>query len=405
MDPNACGSDHRPSSGSATSAPSSEVNPLNRFDRMIPHALAFVKEAKARGRMIAGIFCEYTPREIFYAAGMVPVCMCGGQEATIAEAEKELPANLCPLIKSSYGHALLRSNPFLEMADLLAAETTCDGKKKMYELLGRARPVFVLELPQKPDESAAFVHWLREIESLKRRVEELTGNTITSENLAAAIARLNEERRLRREIAYLAAEDPPLLSGGEILNLKSIVSLIPADLDAYREVIAWARRRPSPYAGRPRLLLTGVPHPHGAEKVMKVIEQAGGVVVAQENCTGLKPIRDDMPLNGNPLESLARYYFDMPCSCLTPNRGRIELLGRLIHDFRPWGIIDLAWQACHTYNLESTLIRQAARERWNLPYLKLETDYSPSDTAHLRVRVEAFLELCVSSRKYASSRI
>jgi benzoyl-CoA reductase/2-hydroxyglutaryl-CoA dehydratase subunit BcrC/BadD/HgdB len=379
----ACGSAHPAANG-----------PFKRFKEMIPNALAFVKDAKAKGQKVARIFCEYTPRELFFAAGVIPVCMCGGQESTIAEAEKDLPNNLCPLIKSSYGHALKKSNPFLEMADLLVAETTCDGKKKMYELLGRTRPMYVLELPQKPDESIAFAHWLEEIRMLKARIEELAGRQIGEPCLRQAIERMNQERDLRRELSYLAASNPPLISGNEVLLAKSIVSLIPCDLAAYRILIEEIKQRPSPYAGRPRILLTGVPNPHGAEKVMEIIESAGGAVVAQENCSGVKPIMDNISLEGDLLENLARKYFDLPCSCMTPNPGRIDLLDRLIDDFKPDGVVDLVWQACHTYNIESQLIRERARSTWNLPFLKLETDYSPSDKAQLSVRIEAFLELC-----------
>ena len=78
---------------------------------------------------------------------------CGGSAKTIPAAEQHLPANLCPLIKSTYGYHVLRSNPFLEMADLVVGETTCDGKKKMYELMAESRPMYVLELPHKADDA------------------------------------------------------------------------------------------------------------------------------------------------------------------------------------------------------------------------------------------------------------
>ncbi len=376
-----------------SSSPSSN-GLFKRFQEMIPNALSFVKEAKAKGRKIAGIFCEYTPRELFFAADVLPICMCGGQESTISEAEKDLPSNLCPLIKSSYGHSLLHSNPFLEMADLLVAETTCDGKKKMYELLGRTKPIYILELPQKPNEEIAFSHWLQEIRMLKTRIEELAGRKIGETCLRQAIENMNRERDLRRKIAYLAAQNPPLISGNEILMIKSILSLIPCDMAAYQNILEMIPKRPSPYSGRPRILLTGVPNPHGAEKVMEIIENAGGVVVAKENCTGLKPIMDNVSLEGDLLDNIARKYFELPCSCMTPNKRRFDLLDRLIHDFRPHGIVDLIWQACHTYNIESYEVRQKTQTLWNLPFLQLETDFSPSDRAQLKVRVEAFLELC-----------
>lgn len=385
--------------GSDCSGAGSGLGPMKRFADMISNALAYAKEAKANGKKIAGIFCEYTPRELFYAAGIVPVCMCGGQESTIAESEKELPSGTCPLIKSSYGHALLKSNPFLEMADLLVAETTCDGKKKMYELLSQSRAVHVMELPQKPDNETAFAHWFNELKLLKKRLEELVGHPIGDACLLKAIERMNEERDLRRELAYLAAGNPPLLSGNEILDAKSLISLIPCDLAAYKSILSWARERAPQRANRPRILLTGVPQPHGAEKVMKLIEETGAAVVAQENCTGLKPIMDNIPTDGDPLENIARKYFNIPCACMTPNPGRIELLEKLIADFKPDGIIDVVWQGCQIFDIESGQIRKHAQNGWNLPYLKIVTDYSPSDRAQLAVRVEAFLELCQAKRK------
>ncbi len=388
------GCSHPKNTCQTASGATMRAEPLDLFREMIPNTLAAVKEAKANGKKIAGIFCEYTPRELFFAADVLPVCMCGGQESTIAEAEKELPANLCPLIKSSYGHALLKGNPLMEMADLFVAETTCDGKKKMYELLGRERAVHVMELPQKPDEDAAFRHWLEEIDLLKTTLEELSGNLIDRESLLDAVLRMNEERALRRSVVYLAAQNPPSLSGSEILLAKSSLSLQPSDLAAYREIVDWAHERPSPYTDRLRVLLTGVPTPHGAEKVIDILENSNAVVVAQENCTGLKPIAEDVSTEGDLLENLARKYLAIPCSCMTPNTGRTELLTRLIDDFRPNGIVELIWQGCHTFDVESERIRRQAETLWKIPYLKLVTDYSPSDEAQLRVRVEAFLEIC-----------
>jgi benzoyl-CoA reductase/2-hydroxyglutaryl-CoA dehydratase subunit BcrC/BadD/HgdB len=130
--------------------------PYAWFDRMIEHCHEYAKAEKAAGRPVVGIMCEYTPRELIMAAGAVPVCLCGGSAKTIPDAEQHLPANLCPLIKSTYGYHVQRSNPFLEMADLVVGETTCDGKKKMYELMAESRPMYVLELPHKSGDADAL---------------------------------------------------------------------------------------------------------------------------------------------------------------------------------------------------------------------------------------------------------
>ena len=140
------------------------------FDGMIDHCLDYAQAAKTAGRPVVGILCEYTPRELILAAGAVPVCLCGGAVETIFPAEEDLPSNLCPLIKSTYGYHVLKANPFLEMADLVVAETTCDGKKKMYELMAQSRPMFVLELPQKSDDPDAMRHWISQIRRLRAGV-------------------------------------------------------------------------------------------------------------------------------------------------------------------------------------------------------------------------------------------
>ncbi len=365
---------------------------------MIDNCLEFARKERESGKKIVGILCEYTPRELIMAAGGVPVCLCGGEAATIPPAEEHLPSNLCPLIKSTYGYFVEKSNPFLEMADLVVAETTCDGKKKMYELMAESMPLYVLELPQKEDDEDALKHWLAEMGKLKQELESRFGVEITDEKIRSAVVVMNRERALRRELAELMKENPPPLTGRELLDLKSIISGIPADFEQYEKAIElFKNRKTDPaHSSRVRVLLTGVPLAHGAERVMDIIESSGGIVVCQENCTGLKPIIEDVDIaaaeEGDPLRALAEKYFRLPCSVMTRNEKRLDLLKRLAAGYRPECVIELVWQACLTYDVESYRIKRLAEEELAVPYLRIETDYSPSDSARIAVRVEALFE-------------
>jgi benzoyl-CoA reductase/2-hydroxyglutaryl-CoA dehydratase subunit BcrC/BadD/HgdB len=364
---------------------------------MVTNCLGYAKKAKKEGKPIVGIFCEYTPRELIIAAGAVPVCMCGGSSETIPAAEEELPSNLCPLIKSSYGFAKLKWNPFLEMADLLIAETTCDGKKKMYELLSRKKEMYVLEMTQKPDDRESFKHWKEEIVKMKKFLEKKFKVSITDKKLRQAINTMNRERKLRKELAELAAGQPPLISGFNVLLAKSLISGIPKDFKMYESLIGavkkQAKRSGEKYAGLTRVLLTGVPMPHEAEKVMNIIEESGGTVVAQETCTGLKPLDELVCEKKSPVDAIAEKYFHLPCSCMTPNKRRFDLLDSLVEKYAPQAVVELIWQACHTYNIEAFMVQGHIEKKHKLPYLKLETDYSPSDSARLKVRIQALLEI------------
>ena len=389
--------------GAATGGGKADQCPLTWFGEMIGNCLAYAEAAKAAGQPVVGIMCEFTPRELILAAGAVPVCLCGGSQETIPPAEEHLPANLCPLIKSTYGYHLTGANPFLEMADLIVAETTCDGKKKMYELMGQSRPMYVLELPQKPDDPDALAHWTAELRKFRSELQRRFNVEITDAKLRDAIALMNLERALRRELAELMKADRPPLTGRQLLELKSSISCIPADMDQYRKALDMLAEAPAACdAAAPpvRVLMTGVPVVHGAERVLDIVEHSGGLVVAMENCTGIKPIVEDVDgAAADPLAAIAEKYFHLPCSVMTANDRRLDLLRRLAGEYAPQCVVDLIWQACLTYDVESHRVRDLCERELHLPYLRIETDYSPSDSARIAVRVEALFETVRAARQ------
>jgi benzoyl-CoA reductase/2-hydroxyglutaryl-CoA dehydratase subunit BcrC/BadD/HgdB len=373
---------------------------LEKLSNLSETNLKDIEKAKEEGRKVVGIYCLYCPYELALAAGAIPVSLCGTRNEPIAAAEKSLPRNLCPLIKSSFGFAATDTCPFFHFSDLIVAETTCDGKKKMFELLKEYRSVHVMQLPQNQDFETALPYWLGQIRGLKARLEAEFNVAITDERLSAAIRLMNRERMALKELMDLAMQKPAPMSGMDMLTLKHRLAFLAdkeAGIDLIREateeVRARATRGESPFtAGTPRILLTGTPVGLGSDKVVKLIEECGASIVCFESCSGYKKfftVRE----NGDPLRAIAEQYLKIPCSCMSPNTGRNELLGQLIEQFRVDGVVDLTWQACHTYNVESFSIKRLVEERYHLPFLQIETDYSESDTERLRIRIEAFLEI------------
>jgi benzoyl-CoA reductase/2-hydroxyglutaryl-CoA dehydratase subunit BcrC/BadD/HgdB len=375
-----------------------QTDPFEYFANSIEHELEFVETEKRSGRKIAGIYCEYTPRELILAAGALPVCLCGTSNTTIPEAEKTLPSNLCPLIKSSFGYFTTGSCPFIEMADILIAETTCDGKKKMYEIMAAEKRMDVLELTQKSDSIEALNHWKSEIRRLKGVLEAEFDVSITDAALHDAIRTMNEERALLKRAFMLGARSPSVVTGQELAMIRFRVAGFGRHINMLRAFIAEIEKRierhetvAAPHA--PRILLTGCPTGQGSEKLIEIIEECGGIVVCQEACSGIKSVFFPTESDKDPIDAIAERHFKLPCSCLTPNPGRTELIEQLAADFRPDAVVDLVWQACHTYNVESHLVGEFVRKKLGIPYMKIETDYSPSDREQIKVRIGAFLEI------------
>jgi benzoyl-CoA reductase/2-hydroxyglutaryl-CoA dehydratase subunit BcrC/BadD/HgdB len=359
-----------------------------------------MKELKERGQGVVGLFCTYTPVEIFMAAGLVSVGLCATSDETIAEAEKTLPSNLCPLIKSSYGFAVTDKCPYMYFSDLVVGETTCDGKVKMYELLSAIKNVHVLQLPHTQNNEEARTLWRAEIVRLKERVEKDFNVAISDEKLRDAIRRRNIERALLKELYELCALTPPPMSGLDLLrilfgsqfkfNHDVKVSELRATIDSIKAAYS-AGKRPI-LESAPRILVTGCPLGGVTEKVIKVIEDSGAVVVAYENCTGAKQFDRQCEESGDPLSNIADYYLQIGCSIMTPNPKRLELLDRLCRQFKVSGVVEMTLQACHTYAIEAHTIKRHLGEQ-NIPYLQLETDYGTADIGQLSTRAGAFVEM------------
>lgn len=359
-----------------------------------------IKEAHETGKKVVGMYCVFSPSEIALAADAIPVTLCGTTQAPIEDAEKELPRNLCPLIKSSYGFAITDKCPYFYFSDVLLAETTCDGKKKMYELMGKIKPMHIMNLPQTANDEDSLDLWKKEMVKFKNFIEEKLGVEITDEKLKDAIKLMNRERDAMKRLHKLNAHKPAPLSGMDMMLaqwLKGFNVDKESGINLIERLIAEIEDRMEKgiYAfdeTAPRILLTGCPIGAGSEKVLKALEEAGASVVALENCTGYKGLDVMVDENKDPITALAEKYLSTPCSCMTNNNGRLDLIERLAKEYDVDGVVDLTWQACHTYNIESFTVKKFVQEELKLPFIQIETDYSDSDTGQVKVRVEAFLE-------------
>ncbi|MBQ6835517.1 MAG: 2-hydroxyacyl-CoA dehydratase [Clostridia bacterium] len=354
-------------------------------------------ELKEKGIPFVGGFCTYLPKEIPMAMGACMVGLCSKTGETIPDAEKHLPRNLCPLIKSSYGFALTDKCPFFYFSDLIVGETTCDGKKKMYEMLAEFKPVHVMELPNRQSEMGVQLY-KEEIKKFKAVLEEKFGVTITEDDIRKAIHTNNEQREALKAFYGLQKMDPPPMGGLDMHKVLDGVQFrfdIPkatADIKALTQKVL-DEYDPKKYEGRKRILITGSPIGCSTEKIVNAIENNGGVVVCYENCGGARSV-DELVDETNPdvYEALAKRYINIPCSCMSPNPGRPVLMERLLEEYKIDGVIEVVLQACHTFNVESYTIKKCVTEK-NIPYMFIETDYSSTDAGQVNTRVGAFMEM------------
>lgn len=372
---------------------------FEEFNEQRKQSFIKVKNYKDAGGKLVGYLCAYTPLEVIDAAGIAAVGLCGTSNETVPTAETVLPANLCPLIKSTYGFALSQKCPFTYFSDLIVGETTCDGKKKMYELLGDIKDVHVLHLPQGQGRSYEADAWYEEVKYFKEEIERRFSVVITDDALRAAVRKRNRLRRALLDVYNLQASVPPAMGGVELMStLLSGTFSFDSDEFADRLEALVAERGDAQPGTSPidaqakRILVTGCPTGGLIDKMGKVIENNGGVIVCLDNCMGDRTNRmlvdedaDDI------LRAISDRYLAISCSVMTPNDGRMENTLEMVRAYQVDGVIDAVLTACHTFNVESTNMQKAMEEA-GIPYMKLETDYSTGDSGQVETRLAAFIE-------------
>jgi benzoyl-CoA reductase/2-hydroxyglutaryl-CoA dehydratase subunit BcrC/BadD/HgdB len=359
-------------------------------------------DARAAGRTVVGTFCVYVPEEIVLAADGICVGLCAGAEFGFEEAEKLLPRNTCSLIKSFFGFKLNKVCPYIEAADLIVGETTCDGKKKAYEIFREVQPnLYIMELPQmkQPHDRELLKN---EYRRFLEEMEKLSGVKIDAARLKEGIRITNEKRQALHRLAMLRAADPAPISGLDALLIYQVsfyddparfTASVNKLCDEIEERVKEGRGVFP--AGTPRVIVAGCPMAVPNWKLPAVIESSGAVIVGEESCIGERGLQNLVDGTGETLEDLldavVDRYFGIDCAVFTPNEGRLEHVERMVKDYRADGVVHYALQFCSPYVIESYPVEQALI-REGVPAVRIETDYSQEDLGQLRTRVEAFVE-------------
>lgn len=358
-------------------------------------------EGKSKGNKTVGTFCIYVPDEIAMAVDLIPIALCGGTQFSIPYAEKMFPRDICPLVKSTLGLAFSKTCPYAPIKSMAVGETTCDAKKKTWEILAKKVNFHVMEVPQKKKD-LDYKIWRDEVEEFKNKLEELAGKKVTPERLAQTIKTMNDKRRALQKLNELRKHDPPPISGLDALVvMQSALTDEPVRFTEKlnvlnKELEERITKGISPFTkGVKRIMISGCPSVMGNWKVHSLIEKSGAAIVIDETCTGTRYFENLVQENGNDpnkqLDAIAERYMKINCACFTPNEDRISNVVNKIDEYKVDGVVHYVLQYCHGYNIETIKLDGAFKEK-KLPSLKIVTDYSEEDTGQLRTRIDAFLE-------------
>jgi benzoyl-CoA reductase/2-hydroxyglutaryl-CoA dehydratase subunit BcrC/BadD/HgdB len=310
-----------------------------------------------------------------------------------------VPGVICPFARAQIGERLLK-NPYYSMIDMLVAPTTCQHLKKTAEIweYQGGLEIFKLGVPHQHVNDYELQYFTDRLRALRDRLQVLTGNQITDKQISEAIDLYNKMRGLFRNISVLRANLPSPVSSLDFVELNHAsffadpVFMVDVLESVYQDL---KHRSPTAENDRPRLLLIAPNIGYGDYKVLELVAAAGGDIVIEEVCEGVRDYWHRIEPTGDLFESLARGYLieKLPCAFMrNSTRQRLDFALKLIKDFNVTGVIWYELMCCETYDEEAYFFAHEMSER-NISTLILESDYGAADVGQLKTRIEAFIEI------------
>jgi len=368
-------------------------------------------EVKHEG-MLVGTTCIQAPEELIYAFGATPMRLCNGSYHYDQKGAEFMPSKSCSLVKATLG--MLDSDnviPRIGKPDMIVNPTTCDQKKKSSSMMGdMGYKVYDLEFPNVKESEASRQYWQRSVRQFAAELRTLTGRKLTKKNLQAAFNKTGRAQAAFRKLHSYRLLSPSVILGKDIFLVTNAYFF--DDITRWTEKVEalnleLEQRKQAGFKAvqskAPRVLFTGSPPIFPNLKLPLLIEEAGGVVVADESCSANRMLYDmtavDEWMVNDMVDSLADKYLK-PCTCpiFTKNEDRKRRLLDLVKSFDADGVVYQAFSGCQVYEME---YRSVADEfnKAGIPMLYVETDYSPDDKGQLSTRIEAFLESMKNRKK------
>lgn len=353
----------------------------------------YAREWKLRtGGQVVATMCTYTPEELLIAAGMLPVRVLGAHEPQNVT-EPHIFGMFCPFCRDSLAQGLLGR---FDYADGVTLTQSCIQYRQAFNSWRMHVPTvqwdYYLPMPNEVQSSHARAAHYAEVQSFRSFLETLTGNKLSDEKLHEAIAVVDENRRLLRELFEYRKETDPKVTGVEALYASLTAQFIDKreHNEALKKVLAALPKRKLNRPEGIRFMTIGSENDDVA--FMSMVESVGSTIVIDDQCSGTRYFWNESKKDADPIKAIADRYCDRP-ACPTkdyPSHTRFDHVLNLAREFNARAAIFLQQKFCDPHEGDYPDLKRHLEEN-GIPTLFLEFDIT-NPIGPFRIRVEAFLE-------------
>jgi benzoyl-CoA reductase subunit C len=376
------------------------IKKIQELRSSFPHPNSLILAGQEAGKKVCGWICMQVVEEIIEAGGMLPFRVLGDNTQNTSIGDAHLHTNNCPYTRACLATALRGD---FKHFDALIAGNLCDHVRRFADEYVRWVPqdddfkYFFFWVPFKHHERAILAY-REELVKMKETIEAASGKRITDDDLYEQIEVYDEMRNLLTEIAEYRKLPKPPITGAEFMEVILVAQQSPKkEFNVLlKELLAELEDAPGKGGGGPRILIIGseLDDPN----FIKVIEDAGAIVVADDLCTGNgyfwnKVVKTQNENSGDPLYDLAkRYITGIVCPRMTPPTVKHDMVKYMIKHFKADAMIYTVLKFCEPHISHWQPVSEIAKEA-GLATLWLERDYmANSAIGQFKTRVEAFME-------------
>ncbi len=363
-----------------------------------------IREASEEGKIAIGNVCSMIPEVLLDIPGCFSVRLRAPHTGSIDMGTYYMTSLLCEYCRAMLERAIEGGYQFLDCViapDACAQMNRCVENMDLLKTCGKDKFFITYsDVPMKADETA-LKHYVKNMRlKALEPLHDVYGIDISDASLIEAVKQHNIISNLITKIGEYRKEENPRITGYEFAVLTIATHCCPKDklIGKLEETLEELKTRVCNDTKKFRAKVVVVGSEIDDPDFIKLIEDAGALVVADRYCFGSFPGRQEIILNDQEdvlLQICRHYLYEGQCPRYM-NTDKIDQRHSYVADlatqFHADGIIYEQLKFCDYWGYERALASHVLRDEYKVPVLSIDRPYVVGASGQLRTRVQAFVE-------------
>ena len=355
-------------------------------------AKSVVESINETGKDAFGCFPLHTPEELVYATGYLPVGLWGGK-TELKLSDKFLQGFCCTIIKANLEFGMNGTYSMLKGVIIPILCDTLKGVSEDWKYACPDIPVVPIVYPMLRTIPAGEQYCVEEFRSVQKKLEKLSGKSISDDDIEAAFAIYEDYRETMRDFVKTAASYPVtfdaktrhlIIKAAQFMDKVKYTGMV-------KDILAQVKELPEEKAAL-RIVASGlVSEP---VELLDILNENGMAIVGDDLSQESRLWRTPARKEGTALEKMAGIIADQKGDTFLYEQEKYKgsMLIEQAKELKADGVIYFQMKFCDPEEFDYPVVKKEL-EAAGIPLLYLEVDQLMDSVEPLRTRIQSFAEL------------